>query len=269
MKLFIFILLIYAPVFAKEITISSNITILNEYGGNILYIQTPEGDILIDSGLSSKSNVMASKISDVKYLVLTHRHKDHVGGASYYGKNGATIIAQKQTAQYIKEKNSGVNSLGYASIVFDNTYSLDVGQERLKLMYYPNAHTDGDIITYLPQHNIVHLGDISFGERYNYLDTNYGGKIDGLIKATQDIINLINEDTIVIPGHGELINKVQLQKNLDMYIDIKNKIQKLKNQGLSLQQIIDKKPTKKYDSKAEWALITAEKFITSIYNTLP
>jgi len=58
----------------------------------------------------------------------------------------------------------------------------------MELIYLLNAHTDGDIIVYFPQKNYMNLGDVSFGTKYNVIDIQYGGTIDGLISALERVI---------------------------------------------------------------------------------
>ena len=269
MKFSLLLLLLSSSLFGQTTTeLLPHIKMFSGYGGNIINIATPEGNILIDSGTTKGAQIITKMIPQVSYLLATHRHQDHIGGNNYYGKQGAKIITHIKTAQYIKERNSGVSKEGYATITFDKKYSLKFGGEELKLIYFPNAHTDGDYVVYFPKYNLIHMADISFGTNYNYLDTKYGVTISGLINATKQIIDMIDDNTIIVPGHGELLTRDQLKQNLIMYTEIRNEVKKLKDQGRTLAETIAANPSKKYDRRGEWSFITAEKFVTAIYETL-
>ena len=269
MKFSLLLLLLSSPMFGQTTTdLLPHIKMFSGYGGNIINVATPEGNILIDSGTAKGAQTIIKMVPKVSYLLSTHRHQDHVGGNNYYGRQGAKIIAQNKTAQYIKEKNSGVSKEGYATITFDKKYSLKFGGEELELIYFPNAHTDGDYVVYFPKHNLIHMADISFGTNYNYLDTKYGATIGGLINATEQIVKMVDDETVIVPGHGEILTKDQLRQNLIMYIEIRDAVKILKDQGKTLAETIAAKPSKKYDRRGEWSFITAEKFVTAVYKTV-
>lgn len=269
MKIILLLLMLGSPLFGQTTTeLFLHIKMFSGYGGNIINVETPEGNILIDSGTAKGAQSITKMIPKVSYLLATHRHQDHIGGNNYYGKQGAQIIAHTKTAQYIKEKNSGVSKDGYATITFDKKYNLKFGGEELELIYFPNAHTDGDYVVYFPEYNLIHMADISFGTNYNYLDTKYGATIGGLINATKQIIDMIDDDTIIVPGHGEILTRDQLKQNLVMYTEIRNEVKKLKDQGRTIAETIAANPSKKYDEIGEWSFITAEKFVTAVYETL-
>lgn len=224
--------------------------------------------MLIDTGDKATSEQITKRFTNVSYLISTHRHADHTAANDFYGKAGAQIIAHSNTAQYLREPNSGVTTSGYPKIMVGSNYTLNVGGQVMELIHFPNAHTDGDLAVFFPDLNYIHLADISFEKMYNFIDVRYGGSIDGLIASTEKIIAMINNKTIVSPGHGKLITRKDLQKNLEMYKSIRSKVRDMRNKGLTLEQIKAEKPTAAYDKVASWAFINGDKFIESVYNSL-
>ena len=97
-----------------------------------------------------------------------------------------------------------------------------------------------------------------------------GGTIKGYIKASERALLLINDDTKIIPGHGKLAQKKELETFLDMLKDLSSKIQKAITTGKTQEQIIkDTSITAKYDAKGySDGFINSERIRTTIYNSL-
>ncbi|MGL5721460.1 MAG: MBL fold metallo-hydrolase [Brevinema sp.] len=266
-KLLLFIGLFPIVLSAQDITVSSNVTLIVGTG-NVVSVSTPNGLILIDTGDKATSEKITKRFTNAAYLISTHRHADHTAGNDFYGSAGAQIIAHSNTARYLRETNSGVTAVGYPKILVGSNYTLSFGGQRMELIYFPNAHTDGDLAVYFPDLNYIHLADISFDNMYNFIDTRYGGTIDGLIASTEKIVAMINNRTKVSPGHGKLLTRKDLQRNLAMYKDIRSKVKDMKDKGMTLEQVKAAKPSAAYDKTASWGFINGDKFVESVFNSL-
>ena len=77
----------------------------------------------------------------------------------------------------------------------------------IRTIYYKNAHTDGDSIVYFDGKNVIHVGGIYNDRNYPYIDLPANGSFIGIIKAIDDTIN---DETVVMAGHGPIINKNKL-----------------------------------------------------------
>ena len=111
--------------------------------------------------------------------------------------------------------------------------------------------------------NAVHLGDV-FNRGYPFIDADNGGDLTGMIAFCKAVLAVIDKDTTVIPGHGEISDYAGLAHYIDMLEQMKKSIGKMVKQGKSLEQIIAAKPTQKYD--AEFG--DASMFIDRAYNSL-
>ena len=82
----------------------------------------------------------------------------------------------------------------------DMTFHLNGGAARI--LHLPHAHTNGDVVVHFTTLNVIHVGDIMFENMYPFIDLDAGGSIDGAIAAVETILQMIDDDTRVIPGHG-------------------------------------------------------------------
>jgi glyoxylase-like metal-dependent hydrolase (beta-lactamase superfamily II) len=91
------------------------------------------------------------------------------------------------------------------------------------------------------------MGDVFNNSGYPFVDVGSGGDVDGLIRFCEQTLNAIDEDTIVIPGHGPVTNYETLGNYVAMVRTVRDRIQTLIDQGLSLDEISTAKPTADFD----------------------
>ena len=156
----------------------------------------------------------------------------------------------------------------YPMITFSKDMNFHYNGEKVMVFHIHNAHTDGDALVYFTQSNVLHTGDVFFNGRYPYIDLKNGGSYDGYIKALSQILNIIDEETKIIPGHGELGNKGNMKYSHDMMVTLKNSVSfqvlsgKTKEEVLAMAEL-----SKEYDAAGFGDYyITREKFIGMIYD---
>ncbi len=130
------------------------------------------------------------------------------------------------------------------------------------------AHTDTDIAIRFASANVLHLGDLYFNGMYPFIDASTGGNINGMIASANAALGLIDAQTRVIPGHGPLGDKASLGKYRDMLVTVRDRIQKLKSSGQTLEQVVVAKPTKDLDDPWGKGFMQPDFFVTIVYGTL-
>ena len=70
----------------------------------------------------------------------------------------------------------------------------------MDVMHFGPAHTTGDSIIFFKEANVIHLGDIGNLDNAPFIDVDNGGTIDGMIFTLEKVLNLVNDETIIIPG---------------------------------------------------------------------
>ena len=241
-------------------------------GGNIGVSVGEDGVFVIDdqfAQLTSKILDAIKKLSDkpIQYVVNTHYHGDHTGGNANMEKAGAKIIAHDNVYKRLSEGNA---TDGLPVITFNDKLSVHMNGERVLVFHTDNAHTDGDAMLYFTESNVLHTGDNYFHKRYPYIDVNSGGSIDGYINAVKRALMVIDENTKIIPGHGDLSNKAEYAAFLEMLIKLRANVQTEIDKGKSETDIVNNTAiTKHYDDlNYSWNFINSEKIRTAIYKSL-
>ena len=84
---------------------------------------------------------------------------------------------------------------------------------------------------------------------YPFIDAGSGGSFEGVIAGVDEVLNRIDDNTKVIPGHGPLGNKADLKAYRDMLATVHARITKLIKEGKNIDKIVAAKPTADYDAK--------------------
>lgn len=116
----------------------------------------------------------------------------------------------------------------------------------------------------------MHTGDTYFNARYPYVDLNSGGSITGYIEAFKKTLLVIDDQTVIIPGHGSLSNKAEYKAYLQMLEEITGAVKAEIDKGKSLDEVAQNSAlTKKYDDLDYGNyFIKSEVFRTMIYKSL-
>lgn len=270
------VLLISLSAWSQEVEIkveqlSPSIYMLEGRGGNIGLFESSDYLVMIDSQFANISEAIKAKIKTISdkpiaFLINTHMHGDHTGGNANFKNQGAQIIAHENVYLKLKEqqKIEALPKIGYAEQM--NLYELD---ETLLILHVDNAHTDGDSVIYFVNQDILHMGDTYFANRYPYIDIANGGSIDGYLQAHQDVLALITDETKIIPGHGQISSKKELEAYTAILVEIKNRIQAELDKGKSEDEVAsDQTLTAKYDNPMGNFFINPERLKRSIYQSL-
>lgn len=272
----------YENVEIKSQQLSENIYMLTGAGGNIAVLKGEDGVFMIDgqfAPLSEKIKTAVERIADadIKFLINTHWHGDHTGGNENFAQMGATIIAHENvrarlsTEQIMKAFSRTVPASPKAAwpvITFTEDLELYLNGENIMIFHVHNAHTDGDAVVYFPNSNVMHTGDSYFSGRYPFIDLGSGGSVEGVIKAVNQILFLVDDDTKIIPGHGKLSNKKELTAYRDMLMTLRDRMKQAIKAGMTFEEIKAANLSKEYDESWGGGFINPEKMINTLYTDL-
>jgi cyclase len=251
-------------------------------GGNMALQTGPEGNILIDSNFSTAVPKIREAIAAVSHdspdaLINTHWHYDHTDGNEALHAAGFTIFAHRNT----RERMSTAQSISFfhlvmpaspaaalPSITFDQSMNAWHNGDSLDMVHFDPAHTDSDICVHFHNANVLHVGDIWFNGMYPFLDEATGGVIGGMIHASEKALAIADNGTKIIPGHGPMGSKADLQRYRDMLSATRDKVAAIKASGASEQEAIARKPTAEFDAAWAKGFITADIFTGLVYRTI-
>jgi cyclase len=253
----------FSKVQIKTIDLGNKTYMLEGAGGNMTVAVGNDGVILVDTEfapLHDKIKAAIAKLTPlpVKYVINTHYHGDHTGGNAAFHKEGATIVAQDNIR--LRLAAGSTNGLTGrrtepqpADAIPTETYlggckDVSVGGRTAEACHVNNAHTDGDSWINFHDANVIATGDV-FTRNYPNIDWGSGGGINGVINATNVFLKAVNDNTKIVPGHGALATKADLQQYHDMLVQVRDRIRKLVDEGKTEQQVVDAKPLADLDAK--------------------
>lgn len=188
---------------------------------NMLVAEGPDGVLVIDTGYRRTAEKLETAIHDISKrnkttIVNTHQHYDHIGGNSVAGGDDVIISGEtleQMAAQGIVEK-SNVALQGLSGRSHDGGYTLNFGEHSVRLLPLGGAHTDSDVIVHFQGAGIVHMGDLLISESFPSLTR--GTKVVQYMAILEKVIDIFDEQTLFIGGHGRNLRKNELVEYRDM-----------------------------------------------------
>ena len=127
--------------------------------------------------------------------------------------------------------------------------NLHLNGDRIELYHFGHAHTTGDSAVYLRDSNVLHMGDVFNMSGPPFIDADNGGSIDGIIQFCEEILKVVNDETIVVPGHGPISTTQDIQTYIDMLVVVRDRIQSQIDEGKNLEEILASDPSKEWRDK--------------------
>jgi glyoxylase-like metal-dependent hydrolase (beta-lactamase superfamily II) len=262
----------------ESMELAPGIYMLTGRGGNVGLTVGVDGAAIIDdqfADMAPKIRAAVAMLSDrpVKFVINTHLHGDHTGGNDAFGKAGAVIIAQENvrkrlgTPQVNPSTSQPIAARARDAlpvVTFANSATLHFNDDELEFTHLPNAHTETDIFIRFRKANIVHMGDLFTGG-FPFIDGNTGGTLDGLIKAHESVLAVIDDQTKVIRGHGPLGDKAELQAYHDMLVTVRDRVARLVKSGKSQDEVVAARPTSEFEATYGGANFNAAQWIGRAY----
>lgn len=231
--------------------VSGNVSYIAGMGGNIGLFVGDDGVFLIDdqyAPLTDKIVAAVRTVSDqpLRFLINTHMHPDHTGGNENFGKMGVSIFghdnvrSQMAAAAYDEQP---------PLITFGEDISFHINGETVHAFKVPNAHTNGDVFVKFEGSNVVHTGDVYRTTTYAYIDSSNGGSFLGTIAAHDLLIEVSDENTKIVPGHGVVSDIDDVIAVRDMLVVIRDRVAAAIREGMSLEEIQAAGLTAEYDER--------------------
>ena len=263
----------------QTVPVRDGLYMLMGEGGNIGVSVGEDGTFIIDDQYAEMTDKISSALGAVsgstpRFLVNTHWHGDHAGGNENFGKKGSIIVAHENVREALKVEKSipAFNMVKPPSpkealplITYQREMSLHLNGDDLRLYHVANAHTDGDSIVHFSKANVLHTGDVFFNGFYPFIDTASGGSIAGMIAASKKLLDLADENTRIMPGHGPLASKAELQAYHDMLVTAEANIAALKKAGKSVEDVVAAKPTAGLDGEWGDGFLQPDVWVSIVY----
>ena len=245
--------------------LTDNFFVLFGIGGNIGVSVGENGTMIVDDQFpqmmpkieEALAGLPGSQGKKVDFAINTHWHFDHAEGNLSLGPAGTWIVAQENSREMMQDDHvinlAVVKYLQKAYpdqalpvITYKDRMRFHFNGEQIDLLHFGPAHTTGDTAVYFRGTNAVHFGDV-FNRGYPFIDADNGGDIDGMAAFCESVLQVIEKDTRVIPGHGEVGTYNDLAAYISMLKTISLRIGGMISDGLTVEQVAAAKPTAQYD----------------------
>jgi cyclase len=268
------------PIQAQPLT--DSITLLSGPGGNVVVLNGADGKLMGDTFVMPawphlKDALDAIGKAPVKTAIDTHWHFDHSDNNAALRAAGATLVAHENTKKRMSETHTlAVLNLTFAPSpaealpqqTFQQTHKIMMNGESVSLVHFPPAHTDSDIYIHFEKGNVLQTGDVFFNGMFPYIDDETGGSVSGTIAGATKLLAVADNNTKIVPGHGPLGNKGDLMKYRDMLTTARERLQKLKSSGKSMEEVVAAKPLDDLDPIWGKGLFNSDTFIQIAYPAL-
>jgi glyoxylase-like metal-dependent hydrolase (beta-lactamase superfamily II) len=235
---------------------------MDSAGGNVLVLTGPDGVLLVDDSyaqLYGKIVAAVRRVTDkpIKYVINSHIHPDHHGGNEAMIKAGVTVIAHENVRARMARGGRDAFSnqpippaaAGALPIVtYRDAMTIHFNGETIELRHAPPSHTDSDTVVYFRNANVMFVGGI-YGNDLNYpfIDIGMGGSLRGVIAAEEMILPTIDDRTRIFADQGAGERKSSMQASHDMLVAVRDRVQKLIDQGKTEDQAVAAGPTRDFD----------------------
>jgi glyoxylase-like metal-dependent hydrolase (beta-lactamase superfamily II) len=276
----------WSSVEVKATKVVDGLFMLEGAGGNIGLSTGADGAFVIDDQYAPLSEKIVAAVKQqtdqpIAFVLNTHWHGDHTGGNEALGATGAFIVAHDNVRKRLKEgltrsegsilgaqETPGAPPGALPVITFSERTTFYWNGREIHVFHPAPAHTDGDAIVHFRDANVVHMGDVFFNGNYPFIDLDSGGDLDGYIAAQEAVLALADKKTKIIPGHGPLASRKDLQDTVDMLKNVRARIQALIDAGKSEDEVIAAKPLADLDADWTWSFIDGEKMTRTAYRSL-
>lgn len=217
--------------------------------GNIGVIADPAGAVIIDTMFERFADPIRAELKalpcgdKIRFVINTHWHNDHTDGNKAFGP-GSVVVAHENVRALLAEPQSLMGQTTPAlpadalpTVTYSDTVTLYAGDLPIRLVHYPNAHSNGDTVVFMDEYKVVHMGDMFFHGMFPFMDVSNGGNIESWVRQLDSILSELPPDTKVIPGHGPLVGVAELKAFRQMLYDSAEIVRRQMKEGKTLEQI--------------------------------
>jgi cyclase len=237
-------LAVWAPRFAQAqqtgvTKLNGKLSVIDAGGANVTVFVTGEGLVVVDSGAPNTGDAVMSALkvlapgAKVATLFNTHYHLDQTANNGAFAAQGAKIIAQKRTGEWLSRKYWNPAAEQYVEArpkadwpteTFVEKATLRIGGEDIDYGYLLMAHTSGDAYIHFKSANVIAVGDVASPVRDPELDWFTGGWVGGRVDSMDLVLSISNDQTQFIPAYGPAMTKAQFKAERDMMDEVRQRI---------------------------------------------
>jgi cyclase len=261
----------------ETIKLGEGLVLLTGPGGNVVVQFGREGKFVVDAFVQPAWPMLKATLdrldgSPLKTLIDTHWHFDHADNNGNFRAAGGGVLAHENTRKRLSERHELVGMRFEPSApealptdTFADRRTVSANGDQIILAHVPPAHTDTDILVHFSTANVLHMGDLFFNGTYPFIDASTRGTINGMISAADRALQMANDKTRIVPGHGPLGDRAVLQKYRTMLATVRDRVRAQKAKGATLEQVQAAKPTAEFDAAWGKGMLGADVFVALVF----
>ena len=205
--------------------LGKGIHMLEGRGGNIGLSVGEDGVLIVDAQYAPLNPQILAAVAELstqplRFALNTHWHFDHVGGneqlaetgvANFAHENVRALMRDDQTIAAFQMTVPASPQAALPIVTFTDGVTFHLNGGTIRVFHVPAAHTNGDSIVHFVEADVIHMGDVYFNGRTPFIDRQHGGTLEGVVAAVDRVLAIAGPETKIIPGHGPLSNKLELE----------------------------------------------------------
>ena len=225
---------------------------------------------MIDNGtiIYSHDNVKKRLIEEVERKAKSDQLKAFEQKVEKLSKEENNSKNDEKAKESVKDISLFMNNDNiFPMITFSENLTFYYNDEKIMVFHVDKAHTDGDVMVYFTNSNVLHTGDAFFNGKYPFIDIENGGSFRGSLNALSKILMVADKDTKIIPGHGDIASIEDVKYTQSMISFLTKRIalhivsKKTEKEILQMKDL-----TKEFDNKGFGdGFISTEKFVKALY----
>ena len=236
--------------------------------GNAGFVVGSESVVVVDAFASEEgaerllAEIRARSKNPVRFLVLTHFHSDHAGGAAVFARAGATILAHESVRAWVRREwqtdldakaRERYAKLPLPDVTYRDNVTLWLGDRSVQVFHRP-GHTGSDSLVAVPEARVLFGGDLiqkrtipglRFANTAEWMQT-----LDGLLKD--------DPGWTFVPGHGAVGHALDLRLFRDYLNNVRLAVSRALaegKRGTALRDAVKTQLASRYSSWAEFSQV--------------
>lgn len=241
---------------------------------NLIVMDGTDGILVIDTGFNKRSldafkTIVAGLArGDVKYVINTHSHWDHVAGNAILAPSEAAVIGlgrlDGRDLEDVLTKSSR-SLVGRSGQTLPAPYLLAFNGEDIELIPYPDLHSEADLLVHFPKSGVVCMGDLLLSQSCPAVRGKWADYLDLLDK----VLDVFPPGTTFVGGHGRDLKSAELQKYRDDLAEMVAIVRREYAAGRTAENMIDADVLRAFKpdySQLEW--LGPDFWITTVARSL-